>query len=99
MSEPEPLHRQLGLSDDELESVVQTLGRDPNRSELAMYAAMWSEHCSYKSSRIHLRTLPTEGPAVLVGPGQDAGAHRAAGLHGRLLQPQPPAALRPVRRG
>ena len=39
-----------------------------------MYGAMWSEHCSYKSSKIHLRTLPTEGPAVLVGPGQDAGA-------------------------
>ena len=45
---------------------------DPNM--LAMYAAMWSEHCSYKSSKIHLRTLPTEGDAVLVGPGQDAGA-------------------------
>src|SRR5207247_5165440 len=42
--------------------------------ELAMYAAMWSEHCSYKSSKVHLRTLPTEGPQVLVGPGQDAGA-------------------------
>jgi phosphoribosylformylglycinamidine synthase len=74
MSSGEPLHRALGLTDDELEAIVSTLGRDPNPSELAMYAAMWSEHCSYKSSKIHLRTLPTEGPAVLVGPGQDAGA-------------------------
>ena len=72
---PLPEHaRQLGLRDDELEMIKETLGRDPNRTELAMYAAMWSEHCSYKSSKIHLRTLPTEGPSVLVGPGQDAGA-------------------------
>jgi phosphoribosylformylglycinamidine synthase len=70
----ERLHRQLGLTDDELERIASTLGRDPNPTELAMYAAMWSEHCSYKSSKIHLRRLPTEGPAVLVGPGQDAGA-------------------------
>ena len=69
-----PLHRRLGLADDELEMIRDQLGRDPNRDELAMYAAMWSEHCSYKSSKVHLRTLPTEGPAVLVGPGQDAGA-------------------------
>ena len=71
---PEPLHRQLGLRDDELEMIRDALGRDPNRTELAMYAAMWSEHCSYKSSKVHLRTLPVDGPAVLVGPGQDAGA-------------------------
>ena len=70
----EPLHRQLGLRDDEHERIVATLGRRPSRAELAMYAVMWSEHCSYKSSKIHLQTLPTEGPAVLVGPGQDAGA-------------------------
>jgi phosphoribosylformylglycinamidine synthase subunit PurL len=70
----QPLHRALGLTDEELDRIHATLGRDPNRTELAMYAAMWSEHCSYKSSKIHLRTLPTEGPRVLVGPGQDAGA-------------------------
>ena len=70
----EPLHRALGLTDDELSAIVSRLGREPNRTELAMYSVMWSEHCSYKSSKIHLRTLPTEGPAVLVGPGQDAGA-------------------------
>jgi len=69
-----PLHRQLGLQDDEYERIVATLGREPNRAELAMYSVMWSEHCSYKSSKVHLKTLPTEGPAVLVGPGQDAGA-------------------------
>ena len=70
----QPLHRQLGLKDDEFERICETLGRDPRPAELAMYGAMWSEHCSYKSSKIHLKTLPTEGPAVLVGPGQDAGA-------------------------
>ncbi|HJS27219.1 MAG TPA: AIR synthase related protein, partial [Actinomycetota bacterium] len=70
----EPLHRALGLTDDELGSIRSALGREPNRDELAMYAAMWSEHCSYKSSKIHLRSLPTEGPRLLVGPGQDAGA-------------------------
>src|ERR671923_43545 len=70
----EPLHRRLGLTDDELASISSTLGRDPNPTELAMYAAMWSEHCSYKSSKVHLRNLPTDGPRVLVGPGQDAGA-------------------------
>ena len=69
----EPLHRQLALTDDEYERIVETLGREPNRAELAMYAAMWSEHCSYKSSKVHLKTLPTEGERVLVGPGEDAG--------------------------
>jgi phosphoribosylformylglycinamidine synthase II len=68
-----PLHRSLGLTDRELGSIRDALDRDPNPTELAMYAAMWSEHCSYKSSKVHLRTLPTEGSAVLVGPGQDAG--------------------------
>ncbi|MDP9185675.1 MAG: phosphoribosylformylglycinamidine synthase subunit PurL, partial [Actinomycetota bacterium] len=70
----ESLHRQLGLADDERDRIVATLGREPNRTELAMYGVMWSEHCSYKSSKVHLKTLPTEGEAVLVGPGQDAGA-------------------------
>lgn len=69
----EPLHRALGLTDDELEAIRATLDRDPNPNELAMYGAMWSEHCSYKSSKIHLRKLPTQGRHVLVGPGQDAG--------------------------
>ena len=69
----EAVHRALGLSDDEARSIEQLLGRPPNHLELAMYAVMWSEHCSYKSSKIHLSRLPTEGPAVLVGPGENAG--------------------------
>jgi phosphoribosylformylglycinamidine synthase subunit PurL len=69
----EPAHRQLGLSDDELTSIVELLGRDPTDVELAMFAVMWSEHCSYKSSRAHLRRLPTDAPWVLVGPGEGAG--------------------------
>jgi phosphoribosylformylglycinamidine synthase len=69
----EPLHRALGLTDDELESIVGILGRDPNPLELSMFSVMWSEHCSYKSSRIHLKRLPTEAPWVLVGPGENAG--------------------------
>ena len=73
MKTAEPLHRALGLTDDEYAAVCDTLGREPNRTELAMYSVMWSEHCSYKSSKVHLRRLPTEGPAVLVGPGEDAG--------------------------
>jgi phosphoribosylformylglycinamidine synthase II len=74
-NEPEASrHRRLGLTDDEHERIVATLGREPRVAEVAMYAAMWSEHCSYKSSKRYLRTLPTEGSAVLVGPGQDAGA-------------------------
>jgi len=68
-----PLHRALGLTDDELVQVEQALGRRPNHLELALYAVMWSEHCSYKSSRLHLRRLPTEGDLVLVGPGENAG--------------------------
>jgi phosphoribosylformylglycinamidine synthase len=68
-----PLHRALGMTDGEYELVVEKLGRDPNDTELAMFSVMWSEHCSYKSSKRHLATLPTKGPQVLVGPGQDAG--------------------------
>ena len=69
----EPLHRALGLTDDEAESIEEILGRPANPLELAMYSVMWSEHCSYKSSRIHLKRLPTEAPWVLVGPGENAG--------------------------
>ncbi len=69
----EPLHRALGLTDDELAAIEAVLGREPNHLELALYGVMWSEHCSYKSSRLHLRRLPTEGERVLVGPGENAG--------------------------
>ena len=67
-------HRELGLTDEEAAAIERILGRRPNNLELAMYAVMWSEHCSYKSSRIHLRRLPGEGPKVLVGPAENAGA-------------------------
>ncbi|HMG44903.1 MAG TPA: phosphoribosylformylglycinamidine synthase subunit PurL [Acidimicrobiales bacterium] len=69
----EVIHRALGLTDDEAAAIERLLGRAPNHLELAMYAVMWSEHCSYKSSRLHLRRLPTEGRDVLVGPGENAG--------------------------
>jgi phosphoribosylformylglycinamidine synthase len=67
------IHRALGLTDDEAAAISRILGRPPNHLELAMYAVMWSEHCSYKSSRVHLRRLPSEGQGVLVGPGEGAG--------------------------
>ena len=67
------IHRDLGLTDDEFESIKSRLGRDPSYTELAMFSVMWSEHCSYKSSRVHLKTLPTEGERILVGPGEGAG--------------------------
>jgi phosphoribosylformylglycinamidine synthase len=68
-----PIHIALGLTDSELADIVEILGREPNRLELSMYSVMWSEHCSYKSSRVHLKRLPTTGEGVLVGPGENAG--------------------------
>jgi len=68
-----PLHQRLGLTDDEYDSIRRILDRDPSQAELAMYSVMWSEHCSYKSSRLHLRRLPTAAPWVVVGPGENAG--------------------------
>ena len=62
------------LRPDEYERIEAALGRAPNLTELGLFSVMWSEHCSYKSSRIHLKTLPTEGPRVLQGPGENAGA-------------------------
>jgi phosphoribosylformylglycinamidine synthase subunit PurL len=70
---PRQLAKELGLTDDEYDRVVETLGREPSTAELGTYSVMWSEHCSYKSSKIYLRELPTEGPAILVGPGENAG--------------------------
>jgi phosphoribosylformylglycinamidine synthase II len=71
--DPQVLQRH-GLKTDEYERIVGFLGRDPNVTELGIFSVMWSEHCSYKSSRVHLRTLPTEGAQVLQGPGENAGA-------------------------
>src|SRR4029078_13058651 len=67
------IHQALGLTDDELEQIEAILGRSPNHLELAMFAVMWSEHCSYKWWRVHLKRLPTEAEWVLVGPGENAG--------------------------
>jgi phosphoribosylformylglycinamidine synthase subunit PurL len=67
-------HRELGLTDSEYALIVEQLGRDPNDVELAMFSLLWSEHCAYKHSRKLLRLLPTEGPRVVMGPGENAGA-------------------------
>lgn len=64
---------ELGLRADEYEAIVKSIGRTPTVTELYMYSLMWSEHCSYKHSRTHLRMFPTTGPAVLQGPGENAG--------------------------
>jgi phosphoribosylformylglycinamidine synthase len=61
------------MTDEEHDSVLDLLGREPRPAELAMYSVMWSEHCSYKSSRKHLRRFPTDAPWVVVGPGENAG--------------------------
>jgi len=66
-------HIELGMTDEEYESVIRILGREPRPAELAMYSVMWSEHCSYKSSRAHLGRFPTKAPWVVVGPGENAG--------------------------
>ena len=63
-----------GLSEEEYQQIVTHLGREPNLTELGIFSVMWSEHCSYKSSRIHLKRFPTEGPHVVQGPGENAGA-------------------------
>ena len=65
---------QHGLSDDEYRQIVKHLGREPNLTELGVFSVMWSEHCSYKSSRVHLKRLPTTGERVVQGPGENAGA-------------------------
>jgi phosphoribosylformylglycinamidine synthase subunit PurL len=62
-----------GISPDEYERIEQILGRAPNYTELGIFSVMWSEHCSYKSSRVHLRKFPTSGPRVIQGPGENAG--------------------------
>ncbi|HJT39680.1 MAG TPA: phosphoribosylformylglycinamidine synthase subunit PurL [Sphingobium sp.] len=62
-----------GLSPEEYDRVLHALGREPNLTELGIFSVMWSEHCSYKSSRIHLKKLPTQGPQVICGPGENAG--------------------------
>src|ERR1700730_854479 len=62
-----------GLTAEEYARIQKILGRDPNFTELGIFSVMWSEHCSYKSSKVHLRRLPTRGSQVLQGPGENAG--------------------------
>lgn len=77
MSEPKitpELVSSHGISPDEYKLIVKILGREPTFTELGIFSVMWSEHCSYKSSRVHLNKLPTSGERVLIGPGENAGA-------------------------
>ncbi|MED3501797.1 phosphoribosylformylglycinamidine synthase subunit PurL [Brevibacillus agri] len=67
------LYREIGLTDEEYQRVVNILGRQPNWTETGLYSVMWSEHCSYKNSKPVLRKFPTKGPRVLQGPGEGAG--------------------------
>jgi phosphoribosylformylglycinamidine synthase subunit PurL len=73
MISPETIHHH-GLTTEEYERIAKTLGREPSLTELGIFSVMWSEHCSYKSSRVHLKKLPTKGARVLQGPGENAGA-------------------------
>ena len=66
-------HRELGLTDAEYDGICERMGREPNALELAVFSLMWSEHCAYKHSKKLLRLLPTEGPHLLMGPGENAG--------------------------
>jgi phosphoribosylformylglycinamidine synthase len=61
------------LTPEEYQRILEILGREPSVTELGIFSVMWSEHCSYKSSRLHLKRLPTQGPAVVQGPGENAG--------------------------
>ena len=76
MTKAETTRRQaaeMGLSGEEFDRVCEHMGRKPNLTELGVFSAMWSEHCSYKSSRLWLKTLPTKGERVIQGPGENAG--------------------------
>src|SRR5437867_11687576 len=76
-SQSQPITKDLvtqhNLTDEEYKKIVEILGREPNSTELGIFSVMWSEHCSYKSSRLHLKRLPTKGPRVIQGPGENAG--------------------------
>ncbi|MDG1021473.1 MAG: phosphoribosylformylglycinamidine synthase subunit PurL [Emcibacteraceae bacterium] len=69
----EDLVKEHGLSEDEHQLMIKILGRTPTLTELGIFSVMWSEHCSYKSSKLHLKTLPTKAPWVIHGPGENAG--------------------------
>ncbi len=73
MIETEQHYREMGLTDEEYQSIKQILGRRPNFTETGIFSVMWSEHCSYKTSKPLLKKFPTEGPQVIQGPGEGAG--------------------------
>ncbi|MEI7931666.1 MAG: phosphoribosylformylglycinamidine synthase II, partial [Alphaproteobacteria bacterium] len=76
MTSPKPmaeLAREYGLKAEEYDVIIKRLNREPNEVELGVFSVMWSEHCSYKSSRKHLAKFPTTGPRVICGPGENAG--------------------------
>ena len=80
LNEPSPeqiyeqkIYRQMGLTDEEFDKVIEILGRKPNYTETGIFSVMWSEHCSYKNSKVVLKRFPTSGPHVLQGPGEGAG--------------------------
>jgi phosphoribosylformylglycinamidine synthase len=77
ISEQTPMSADLaadhGLTAEEYARILDLIGREPTLTELGIFSAMWNEHCSYKSSRVHLRTLPTRAPWVIQGPGENAG--------------------------
>src|ERR1044072_4690915 len=86
------------LAPQEFERIKELLGREPNLTELGIFSVMWSEHCSYKSSRVHLKTLPTTGPRVLQGPGENAGAVDIGDGPAAVFQiesPNPPSVIEP----
>ncbi|MCY4065343.1 MAG: phosphoribosylformylglycinamidine synthase II, partial [Rhodospirillaceae bacterium] len=77
MTDPSPITPDLvaghGLTPDEYRTLLEIMGREPTLAELGVFSVMWSEHCSYKSSKKWLKTLPTEAPHVIQGPGENAG--------------------------
>src|SRR3954468_21388782 len=92
-------HRELGLTDSEYDLIVGKMRREPNGVELAVFSLMWSEHCGYKHSRRLLKTLPTEGPRRVRGPGGNAGATDIGGGMGAPFKVEAhihPSAVEPV---
>ena len=91
-----------GLKPDEYGRILELIGRTPTLTELGIFSAMWNEHCSYKSSKKWLRTLPTSGPQVICGPGENAGVVDIGDGQALRLQdgePQPPLATSSPTRG
>src|SRR3712207_1514973 len=94
----QPLHRALGLTDWEFERIAELLGREPNDFELAVFSLLWSEHCGYKHSARLLKRLPSQGPGVLQGPGENAGVIDLGGGEAvafKVESHNPPSAVEP----